>query len=40
VSGLAAKTSFPDYKSERFVVLNGLIDVNDLRAGQSVKIVQ
>lgn len=40
VSSLAAKTSFPDYKPERFIVLNGLLDLNDLRAGQSVKLVQ
>lgn len=40
VSSLAAKTSFPTAKNERFIVLNGLLDANDLRAGQSVKLVQ
>lgn len=40
VSALAAKTSFPAAKAERFIVLNGLLDANDLRAGQSVKLVQ
>ncbi|MFZ5617178.1 MAG: hypothetical protein ACOZAA_07655, partial [Pseudomonadota bacterium] len=40
VSGLAARTSFPTAKNERFIVLNGLLDANDLRAGQSVKLVQ
>lgn len=40
VSSLAAKSSFPTAKDERFVVLNGLLDANDLRAGQSVKLVQ
>ncbi len=40
VSSLAAKTSFPTAKDERFVVLNGLLNANDLQAGQSVKLVQ
>lgn len=40
VSSLAAKTSFATAKNERFIVLNGLRDANDLQAGQSVKLVQ
>ena len=40
VSSLAAKTSFPTSKDERFIVLNGLLNANDLQAGQSVKLVQ
>lgn len=40
VSSLAAKTSFPTAKDERFIVLNGLLNANDLQAGQSVKLVQ
>lgn len=39
-SSLAAKTSFATAKNERFIVLNGLLDANDLRVGQSVKLVQ
>lgn len=40
VSSLAARTTFPDAKAERFVVINGLLDANELRAGQSAKLVQ
>ena len=40
VSSLAAKTSFANAREERFVVLNGLLSASDLRAGQSVKLVQ
>lgn len=40
VSTLAAKTSFANAREERFVVLNGLLSASDLRAGQSVKLVQ
>ncbi len=39
-SSLAAKTTFENAKDERFVVLNGLLSASDLRAGQSVKLVQ
>lgn len=39
-SGLAAKTTFPDAKDERFIVLNGLLSASDLQTGQSVKLVQ
>jgi len=37
---LAAKTSFENAKDDRFVVINGLLGPTDLRAGQSVKLVQ
>ena len=40
VSSLAAKTAFPAAKDERFIVLNGLLNANDLQPGQSVKLVQ
>lgn len=40
IASLAAKTSFPTAKDERFLVLNGLRGANDLIAGQSVKLVQ
>jgi predicted Zn-dependent protease len=40
VASLAAKTSFPNAKPERFIVINGLLNATDLRAGQSVKLVQ
>ncbi len=40
VSALAARTSFANAKEERFIVLNGLLSASDLRAGQSVKLVQ
>ncbi|MCB2098742.1 MAG: M48 family metalloprotease [Parvularculaceae bacterium] len=39
-ASLAAKTSFPTAKEERFIVINGLLNAGDLRAGQSVKLVQ
>lgn len=40
VAALAARTSFPNAKPERFIVLNGLLNATDLRAGESVKLVQ
>jgi predicted Zn-dependent protease len=40
VASLAAKTSFPNAKSERFVVINGLLNTTDLRAGDTVKLVE
>ncbi|NWG91115.1 MAG: M48 family metalloprotease [Parvularculaceae bacterium] len=39
-AALAAKTSFENAKDDRFVVINGLLGPTDLRAGQSVKLVQ
>ncbi len=39
-NGLANQTRFPNAKLERFVVMNGLRDGNDLQAGQRVKIVR
>lgn len=37
---LAAKTTFENARNERFIVLNGLLSAGDLRAGESVKLVQ
>lgn len=39
-ASLAARTSFKTAKEERFIVINGLLDANDLRAGRSVKLVR
>lgn len=39
-ASLAARTAFETAKEERFLVLNGLLNASDLRAGQSVKLVQ
>ncbi|HNR76077.1 MAG TPA: hypothetical protein PKM48_03040, partial [Parvularculaceae bacterium] len=39
-ASLAARTSFKTAKEERFIVINGLLDANDLRAGSSVKLVR
>ncbi|MGB0632024.1 MAG: M48 family metalloprotease [Alphaproteobacteria bacterium] len=39
VSGLARRMPFPDYKEERFRVLNGLDENDGLRAGQKIKTV-
>jgi predicted Zn-dependent protease len=39
-ASLAQKTSFPTAKQERFIVLNGLANAGDLKAGQMVKLVQ
>lgn len=40
VSSLSALTSFENAKAERFIVINGLLNANDLRAGQKVKLVR
>jgi predicted Zn-dependent protease len=39
VQSLAARTAFPDYKLERFMVLNGLKQGEALRPGQLIKLV-
>ncbi|MCB2114384.1 MAG: M48 family metalloprotease [Parvularculaceae bacterium] len=39
-ASLAAKTTFPNAKEERFIVINGLLDASDIRVGQSVKLVR
>jgi predicted Zn-dependent protease len=39
VQSLAARTAFPDYKVERFMVLNGLKQGEALRPGQLIKLV-
>ena len=39
VSGIARRLPFPDFKEERFRVLNGLGPNEGLRAGQKIKIV-
>jgi predicted Zn-dependent protease len=39
-SSLSQRTSFPDAKQERFLVLNGLAGPADVKAGQQVKLVQ
>lgn len=39
-AGIAAQTSFPQAKTEKFVVLNGLPSAGALQAGQRVKVVR
>lgn len=39
MQSLAARTAFPDYKLERFMVLNGLKQGEALRPGQLIKLV-
>ncbi len=39
-ASLAQRTSFPDAKQDRFIVLNGLAGPADVKAGQQVKLVQ
>ena len=39
VSGIARRLPFPDFREERFRVLNGLGENEGLRAGQKIKIV-
>ncbi len=39
VQSLAARTAFPDYKLERFMVMNGLKQGEALRPGQLIKLV-
>ncbi len=39
VQSLAARSAFPDYKVERFMVLNGLKQGEALRPGQLIKLV-
>jgi predicted Zn-dependent protease len=40
VSSLAGKSGFANAKQERFIVINGLLNANDLNAGDDVKIIR
>lgn len=40
VSSLAGQTRFENAKTDRFIVINGLRDANDLRSGQKVKLIK